>query len=114
MIDYQAWLEKVKAALDGRIKLSVVRWLAGRLGQSTGSINSRLHHTLSGKTIPQADFSEAVNAWLNAGCPSIEKERDNSKQAVGGKARAKAMSPERRKEIAKRANAARRKKGQEK
>lgn len=108
MTDYQQWLEKVRAAMDGRNKLAVSRWLAERLKADVESIRGSLYNMLEGG-MPGADLAFAINAWMEAGCPA-ERAKPTAPSyngSPGGKARAAKLSPERRKEIAAQGRAAR-------
>lgn len=106
MSDYEQWLAKVRAAVEGRNKRAVARWLAERMGHPFPTVQVRLQKMLARNVMPTAEFAVTVNAWMEAGHPEVHLTRPPQAGRAGGQARAVRLSPERRREIAARANEA--------
>ena len=105
MTDYEAWLQKVRTACEGKSKRSIARWLAARLSISVPTCEVKFHNMLSGAVEPRAPFITAVMAWMENGCPAEPWGAGSG--SAGGQARASKLTPERRREIARNARAAR-------
>lgn len=101
--DYEYWLEQVKTALTTAGVSASARWIAHRLDMPASTARVRLQNMMAGLE-PRAPFVVTLNVWMAEGCPVVESTYNGK---AGGDARAKKLSPKRRKAIARKARAAR-------